>query len=163
MHFVLFGIDPTISSNLLVYPSPVAIYPCAPVLYLYLPHGVINVVRWRSSVWSGTLITIPAVKHGFLCIVGNCASLVERRLCVMSLSCCMDVECLEINSSSGFPILSGCYDHLVAPSNRFANRNWFYDSESNILIKACFNILLPVKWHWNWLMVGNRFCFWINH
>lgn len=42
IHFVLLGIDDTISSYRLEYPSPEAMYPCGAVQYLYLPHGVIK-------------------------------------------------------------------------------------------------------------------------
>ena len=49
MHFVFWGMSATISSYRLEYLSPEPMYPCGVTQYLYRPHGVMNVVRWRSS------------------------------------------------------------------------------------------------------------------
>ncbi|KAH3882330.1 hypothetical protein DPMN_006265 [Dreissena polymorpha] len=37
-----------------LYASPLAMNPCGATLYLYLPHGVMNVVMCRSSMQIGT-------------------------------------------------------------------------------------------------------------
>ena len=83
------------------------------------------------------MVAIPKFKYGFLFVAWYRPGLVEWTLGVVCLSCGMQIQCLEINGTSGLPIL-GTYDHPVTAG-------------------------LPVEGHWDWGVVGYWLGILVNH
>ena len=87
--------------------------------------------------------------------MGDASRLMEWGFCVMSLTEGMLVQGLEINGASGFAILFRAYYHAVAPCDGRANGHLLQHTETNILVEACFNLVLPVCRYGDGCVVGD--------
>ena len=85
-------------------------------------------VKWDA------MVAIPSIEHSFSSVGWDGTYLVERGLGVMSLPCCMVIQGLKVNRAPGFARLLGTHYHPVAPCDRRANWNRFYDTKSYILV-----------------------------
>ena len=110
-----------------------------------------------------TVISIPHVKDSFVCAIGDGSCLMKWVLGVMGLPGCMEVECLEVNSSVAFAILFRADYHAVTPCDRFAYRNRFDNAKTDILIKTGLDLIPPVEWDRQGLVMGNEANLWVNH
>ena len=79
-----------------------------------------------------------------------------RGLGVVSLSGCMEVECLEVHCSARFSILLRANYHSMTPCDWFADWDRFYYTKADILVKPSLDLLSPVKWDRQGLMMGHR-------
>ena len=77
-----------------------------------------------------TVVTVPRIEYRLKHIGWDRTCLVEWRRRVMRFASGVVIQGLEVNGSSGVPILFGTYDHLVAPSKMDAARvmnGWGFD------------------------------------
>ena len=76
------------------------------------------VVIWVKE---NTVVAIPTVKDSLLSATGYGTCLMKWALCVVSFSCGMEVECLEIHCLPGFAIFLSAYHQVVAPGHWFTH------------------------------------------
>lgn len=81
----------------------------------------------------------------------------------MGFTCRMDVKWLKIYRAARFAIFLCAYHHSVGPCYRFTDGHRFYNSKPHVLIKSSLDLLLPMYWDGDRLMVGDRFCIRFHH
>ena len=69
------------------------------------------------------VVAIPAVKNGLFCVTGYRACLVEWALCVVCLTCGVEVKRLEVACASRLAVLLCTHNHAVAPCDRLSYRD----------------------------------------
>ena len=109
------------------------------------------------------MVAIPTIKYSFLFVAWYRLGLVERTLGVVCLSCGVQIQCLEINVTSGLPILLGTYDHPVTAGDGFIYWNRLNDTKGDVLIEAGFYLVLPVEGQWDRGVVGYWLGVLVNH
>ena len=109
------------------------------------------------------MVAIPTIKYGFLFVAWYRPGLVERTFGVVCLSCGVQIQCLEINGTSGLPILLGTYDHPVTPGDGLTYWNRLNNTKGDVLIEAGFYLVLPVEGHWDRGVVGYWLGVLVNH
>ena len=77
---------------------------------------------------SHRVVAIPRVKNCLLGSAWNGPGLVERGWAVVSLSCRVLVERLEVDGPPERPVFLGAHHHSVAPSHGCAQGNLLQDS-----------------------------------
>ena len=115
------------------------------------------------GVKADSVVSVPGIEDGLLGAMGNGPCLMEGGLGVVGLSGCMEVECLEVHCSVRFSILLQANYHSMTPCDRFANWDRFNYTKTDILVKPCLDLLSPVKWDRQGLMMGHRGGLWVNH
>ena len=73
------------------------------------------------------------------------------------------VQGLKVNCAPWFARLLWAYDHLVTPRYWGANRDWLDDAQADVLIKTCFDFVLPMDRDWDGGVVGNGVSIRVNH
>ena len=101
------------------------------------------------------MVSIPAIKDSLFGVVGYRACLMEWALSA--------VKHLEVDCALRLAILLCTYNNAVASGDRFSNRDWFKDTQGYVVVKSCFNILLPMEWYWYGCVLSNRFCNGVYH
>ena len=121
--------------------------------------GKMTVIRVKGD----TVVSVPGVEDGLLGAMGDGPCLMEGGLGVVGLSGCVEVECLEVHCSVRFSILLRANYHSMTPCDWFANCDRFDYTKADILVKPGLDLLSPVKWDRQGLMMGHRGGLWVNH
>ena len=91
------------------------------------------------------VIAVPCVEDCPLFAVWDGSHLVERGGCVMRLPFCVSIEGLEVDGPTWFAVFLCAEHHSVAPCDGFAYGYRLDDTQTDVLIKACLDLLLPMK------------------
>lgn len=109
------------------------------------------------------VIAIPCVEDSLLFTMWDKSRLVERGGRVMCFPFRMGIEGLKVDCPTWFPILLCTDHHSVTPRNGFAYRHGLENTQTDVLIKACFHFMLPMKWDGYGCVVSHRFGCRVNH